>query len=176
MDQVAKASFRSRRKHRSLARQADADSHAFGLIPIIRELTASGLISRKSLAERLNRRDIPTARGGRWHYTTVVRVLRRGGLLTPGKGAKWHNGQAGKRAADAIAQTLAPTIRDLQTSGLVSCSAIARELNQRGVPTAKGSEWRSISVRLTLAPFRKAAAGGRCGFGTSTASRAMMAE
>lgn len=77
-------------------------------------------------------------------------VLRRGGQLTPGKGGKLHNGQAGKRAADAIAETLAPTILDLQTNGLVSCGAIARELNQRGVPTAKGNEWRSMSVRRLL--------------------------
>lgn len=51
---------------------------------------------------------LPTARSGSWHYTTVVRLLTRLGLLTSGEGA----------AADARAKALASTIRSLQAGGL----------------------------------------------------------
>ena len=99
---------------------------------------AAGFVSRHALADELNRRGIPTARGGSWHYTTVVRMLTRLGLLTSGKGGRINNGRASKQAADARAKALASTIRALQAKGLVSFSAIARELNEREIPTALG--------------------------------------
>src|SRR5258707_14886431 len=101
------ASSRSRRIHGALANKRAADSRANALVPTIRELRAAGFISRRALADQLNRRRIPTARGGSWHYTTVVRMLTRLGLLTSGKGA----------AADARAKALASTIRSLQAGG-----------------------------------------------------------
>jgi hypothetical protein len=77
-------------------------------------------------------------------------MLKRLGLLASGKGARIHNGQAGKRAADARAKMLALTIRALQAKGLDSASAIARELNQREVPTALGRRWHAPSVMRLL--------------------------
>ena len=81
------------------------------------------------MADELNRRKIPTARGGSWQYTTVLRMLTRLGLRISGKGGRINNGQESKRAADARAKALASTIRKLQAKGLVSSNAIARELN-----------------------------------------------
>jgi hypothetical protein len=100
------------------------------LVSTIRNLTAAGFVSRQALADELNRRKIPTARGGSWHYTTVVRMLTRLGLLTPGKGGRINNGRASKQGADARAKALASTIRALQAKGYVSFSAIARELKR----------------------------------------------
>jgi hypothetical protein len=54
-----------------------ADSRAHTLAPTIRKLIAAGSLSRRALADKLNRRRIPTARGGRWQHTTVVRMLTR---------------------------------------------------------------------------------------------------
>jgi hypothetical protein len=68
---------------------------------------ARGFISQCALADELNRRGIPTARGGSWHRTTVVRVLLRLGLITSRQGS---NGLALKRAADVRAAALGPTI------------------------------------------------------------------
>jgi hypothetical protein len=65
----------------------------------IRELRAAGFISRQAMADELNRRKIPTARGGRWQYTTVLRMLTRLGLRISGKGGRINNGQESKRAA-----------------------------------------------------------------------------
>jgi hypothetical protein len=110
-------SSRWRGGHGALANKRAADSRARALVSIIRELRAAGFVSRRALADVLNRRAIPTARGGRWHYTTVVRVLTRLGLLTSGKGGRINNGLALKQAADARAKALAPTIRALQGKG-----------------------------------------------------------
>jgi hypothetical protein len=88
---------------------------------------------------------IPTARGDKWHYTTVVRTLARLGLLTWGAGARVNNGHAKKLAADARAEALAPTIAKIQRAGFVSIQAITRELHEREIPTPKGGKWHPTS-------------------------------
>jgi recombinase len=93
--------------HGALANKRTADSHVNALASTLRELRAAGFISRRALADELNRREIPTARDGRWHYTTVVRMLKRLGLLTWGVGDRINNGQAKKHAADVRAKALA---------------------------------------------------------------------
>jgi hypothetical protein len=107
---------------------------------------AAGTLSRRALADELNRRRIPTARGGSWHYTTVVRMLTRLGLIAKGK---TNNGLANKNAADVRAKALASTIRKLRKAGFVAIKAIARELNERRIPTARGGKWhRNTTWRL----------------------------
>ena len=133
-----------------LAAKRAADSRALALASTIRELMAAGFVSRLALADELNRRGIPTARGGTWRYTAVVRILTRLGLTTYGKGARINNGLASKQAADARAKALASTIRALKGKHLVSFSAIARELNAREIPTAFGGKWHSTSVSRLL--------------------------
>jgi hypothetical protein len=150
MERVRGETSPSRRGlHGALAGKRSADSRARAMVSIIREVMAAGFVSRRSLAGELNRRGIPTARGGRWHYTTVVRTLTRLGLKTHGN-PMINNGQALKRAADARAKVLAPTIRALQGRGLVSFSALARELNERGIPAARGGKWHLPSVTRLL--------------------------
>ena len=106
---------------------------------------AAGFVSRRALAAELNRRGTPTARGGKWHYTTVMRMLTRLGLLTSGKSGKINNGEAGKRSPDEQAKALASTIRELP-KGIVSFSAIARELNGREIPSSLGGSWHAANV------------------------------
>jgi hypothetical protein len=67
-------------------------------------------------------------------------MLTRLGMLTSGKGGV-NNGLAGKRVADVRAEALGPTIRKLRKAGFVSIHAIARELNERGIPAARGGKW-----------------------------------
>jgi hypothetical protein len=150
MELVSGETSPSRRSlHSALANKRAADSRARALVPTIRELRAAGFVSRRALADELNRRAIPTARGGRWHSTTVARMLTRLGLKTHGN-PMINNGQALKRAADARAKVLAPTIRALQGRGLVSLKSIARELNERGIPAARGGKWHLPSVTRLL--------------------------
>ena len=157
MSQGDRGALRLRRGIRSgpLAIKRAADARARALASTLHKLRAAGFVSRQALADELNRRKVPTARGGRWQYTTVVRMLTRLGLLTSGKGARINNGQEGKRAADPRAKALASTIRKLQAKGLVSSNAIAQELNARETPTAHGGKWYPTSVKRMLQRLEK---------------------
>jgi DNA invertase Pin-like site-specific DNA recombinase len=54
-----------------------ADAHAANVLPIIREAQRAGASTLRQIAEALNARGITTARGGRWHATTVKNMLER---------------------------------------------------------------------------------------------------
>lgn len=58
-------------------RTTNADTFAANVLPIIREIQATGASMRKT-AEALNMRGIPTARGGTWAATQVSDILKRG--------------------------------------------------------------------------------------------------
>ncbi len=53
--------------------------------------------------------------------------------------------KANDRAADVL-----PTIDEIRADGVTSMRGIARALNNRGVPTARGGQWQSVSVRRVL--------------------------
>ena len=123
--------------HRALANKRAADSHALALLPTIRKLMVAGFVSQRGLANELNRRGIPAAGGGRWHRTAVTRMLTHLDLLMSQRGGT-NSELTSKRVADLRAEALRPTIRKLRKAGIVSIKAIARELNERGIPTARG--------------------------------------
>lgn len=55
-----------------------AAQHAANVGPIIKQLSASGTPLR-GIAKALNDRGLKTSRGGQWHASTVLNVLRRSG-------------------------------------------------------------------------------------------------
>ena len=57
-------------------RSAIADDFAANVLPIIREIQATGASMRKTAAA-LNARGIPTARGGTWAATQISDILKR---------------------------------------------------------------------------------------------------
>jgi DNA invertase Pin-like site-specific DNA recombinase len=69
--------------HRQPARRTDmvarrlADQRAVKTLPIVRELQESGIGTLQGMADALNARGIPTARGARWYPTTVKNLLGR---------------------------------------------------------------------------------------------------
>jgi DNA invertase Pin-like site-specific DNA recombinase len=67
-DAIAKGRETQRRK---------ADKDAATLISTIREIQAAGARTLAEVAATLNERRVPTTRGGRWHATTVHRVIAR---------------------------------------------------------------------------------------------------
>ena len=133
----------------ALANKRAAESRALALLATIRKLMAAGFVSQRELANELNRRGIPTARGGRWHRTTVTRMLTRLGHLESVKGGT-NNGLATKLVADVRAESLRPTIRKLRRAGFVSISGIARELNEREIATPQGGKWHLTTVTRLL--------------------------
>jgi DNA invertase Pin-like site-specific DNA recombinase len=62
------------------------------------------------------------------------------------RGADANADAATRRAAD-----LTPVIADIRAGGATSLRAIAAQLNERGIPTARGGEWTSIQVARVLA-------------------------
>jgi DNA invertase Pin-like site-specific DNA recombinase len=68
-------------KHWALSAAAlrrKADARAADLAPTIKELQAAGVTSLRAIADRLNAKNIPTARGsGEWSAVQVARVLPR---------------------------------------------------------------------------------------------------
>jgi DNA invertase Pin-like site-specific DNA recombinase len=60
-----------------VANRAVADQFAANVLPILREIQASGLTTLRDIAGALNARGIRTARGGAWHSSTVRNLLLR---------------------------------------------------------------------------------------------------
>ena len=56
---------------------AAADNHAANVLPIIREIRKAGATTLREIADALNARGFSTARGGRWHASSVNNVLAR---------------------------------------------------------------------------------------------------
>jgi DNA invertase Pin-like site-specific DNA recombinase len=54
-----------------------ADHFAANVLPIMREIEASGRTTLAAIAEALNGRKVTTARGGEWHASTVRNLLAR---------------------------------------------------------------------------------------------------
>jgi DNA invertase Pin-like site-specific DNA recombinase len=57
-------------------RQA-ADVFAANVLPVVRQILASGVMGPRAIAAALNARGIRTARGGEWHHSTVRNLLAR---------------------------------------------------------------------------------------------------
>lgn len=77
----------------------------------------------------------------------------RGVRLGNPNGAAHLHGRGNKAAVQAIqdeaqafADRLRPILVDLQSEGVASASAIARELDARGIPTARGGAWSARAV------------------------------
>jgi hypothetical protein len=58
--------------------EANADRHAGTVLPMIREIERAGAKSLRAIADALNARGVPTARGGRWQ-------VRRSATCSPGR-------------------------------------------------------------------------------------------
>jgi DNA invertase Pin-like site-specific DNA recombinase len=57
--------------------KATADRFAANVLPVIREIQASGATSANAIAAKLNERGVKTARGGKWTHVQVGAALAR---------------------------------------------------------------------------------------------------
>ncbi|RWJ97001.1 recombinase family protein [Mesorhizobium sp.] len=72
-------------------RMAQADAFAANILPIIRDIQASGVKSRRQVAVALNARGVASARGGTWTAVQVTDIINREERLRsvpPGPGAE----------------------------------------------------------------------------------------
>ena len=123
----AKITRRIREAGNSAQRQL-AKRRAGDLLPIINELRAGGATSLKAVADGLNARNIPTAHGGKWQPTQVMRVLARqiivGLAQRPDK--SWSAILAGLPLADWLNSPLPTVANDIPAMpGRVRSSAIS---------------------------------------------------
>lgn len=58
-------------------RQKQADRFAAAMAPVIAQLKEEGYTTLDSIRDELNRRSVPTARGGSWHTPTVHHLVKR---------------------------------------------------------------------------------------------------
>ena len=58
-------------------------------------------------------------------------------------------------AADDHARTLLPLLRTLRSEGAITIGAVTRSLNERKIPTRRGSRWHVSSVANLLARAQK---------------------
>lgn len=61
------------------AQKAAAQQQAGNVLPVIRSIQAAGATTLRQIADALNARGIPTARGGEWQANSVKRILDRAG-------------------------------------------------------------------------------------------------
>jgi len=59
------------------ANRTAADAFAANVLPVVRQIQASGITTLRALAEAMNARGIRTARGGQWYAMTVQNLLTR---------------------------------------------------------------------------------------------------
>src|SRR5262249_12388408 len=60
------------------ANKATAERYAANVVPIIRQIQASGVSSFRGVARALTARGVKSARGGAWTARQVINVLERG--------------------------------------------------------------------------------------------------
>jgi hypothetical protein len=65
------------------ANQATADSFAANILPVIRQIQATGATIYRAIAAALNARGLRSPRGGEWQPTTVRNILNRDGEARP---------------------------------------------------------------------------------------------
>lgn len=56
---------------------AKADQFANNVLPVVRDIQRAGVATLQGIADALNARGIPTARGGAWYASTVRNLLAR---------------------------------------------------------------------------------------------------
>ena len=70
------------REAASVAIKTNADRYAAKVLPLIRDAQRAGARTLRDIADALNARGIATARGGRWHATSVKNILDRPTVAT----------------------------------------------------------------------------------------------
>ncbi len=57
--------------------KAEADRYAANVLPLIRAAQKAGANTLRQIADALNARGIPTARGGQWYAQSIANILER---------------------------------------------------------------------------------------------------
>lgn len=118
----------------------DANSVTVGIMAVIAEEERRAISERTKAALAAAK-----ARGVKLGNPNGAEALRKAGWPGAGKARA-----AAQENAKARAEALRPALEEIRAGGSTSYSAIARELNQRHIPTPQGKAWRPYSVKLLV--------------------------
>ena len=65
------------------ANKANAERFAANIIPIIREIQASGVTTLRGVARALNARGVQSRTGGPWSHVAVGSIIKRSRMAVP---------------------------------------------------------------------------------------------
>jgi hypothetical protein len=105
----------------------------YGIIEMIRQ--ADPAITYRGLADELTRRQVETLRGAQWSINGVNKVLRRMRAL------------GDSVASENPERALVPLVAELRLAGIETPTAMACELNARGITTEAGCDWYCGTVK-----------------------------
>lgn len=69
----------------------------------------------------------------------------------PGEAARAAAAAAKAKAAEGRADRLRDVVGVIRAGGITSAAGLAKELNKRGIATAKGSKWQTVQTQRLLA-------------------------
>jgi Recombinase len=131
-----------RTTHATFAVRSAATNHARRVLPIIIKLRSAGTLSLAKIANELQRRGVPTARGGHWHPMTVGRLLARRTLAgCPPTVAEVRAVHA--RSVRSLAQRLV-------ANGFNNTAKLSLEFNRINKLTVTGQGWSVNSLGMYL--------------------------
>ena len=123
----------------------DANRLVVGVMAMVAEWEAEAVSTRtKAALAAAKRRGVRL--GNPAHLTRKARA----------KGTK-ASAQVRSRRASERARDLAPTLGELRAKGATSLRALAHGLNERGIPTPRGSAWTAAAVQQVLSRLESAA-------------------
>ena len=169
----ATATCRSAAGRIGAARRASRyNAWARTMAPVINRCMREGIVDCPALAARLTSEQVFSFADGSWSAKRVLRLLdrlRQFGLLeivprgpyasafyssTPRKGSTEASRVALRLHADRWARMMKPVIADIKRGGVNGWTAIATELNRRGVTPQRGGLWTKASVRNLMYRLR----------------------
>jgi protein-disulfide isomerase-like protein with CxxC motif len=138
-----------RTTHATLAVRSAATNHACSVLPIIIKLRSAGTLSLAKIANELQRRGVPTARGGHWHPMTVGRLLARRNLagcpMTLPEMRAFHRNHIIRHA-----RSMKWLTQRLIHKGFNNTVTLSQELNQINKLTVTGRQWTVNSFGMYL--------------------------
>jgi hypothetical protein len=121
------------------------------VLPLVTELRCAGILFLGRIAAELNRRQVAAPRGGRWHRTTVKRILVRQRWQAAGYALSQDQQMAIKRARiAAFDRRLRSTVERLMRTGRNTTDQVVNALNRTGLRTFIVRPWKINSLNEYL--------------------------
>ena len=99
-------------------------------------------------AERISARTKAALAAAKARGTVVLGGFR--GFM-PGQAERAAAAAAKAKAAEGRADRLRDVVGVIRASGITSAAGLAKELNKRGIATAKGGKWQTVQTQRLLA-------------------------